>query len=163
MIQLYIYVYLVFPRGSVGKEVCLQCRLRGKAQVCVNRHKGRHRREFLSLCPHGSFNYFYGAFLLGILWANHSGVCGSQSLLVYLRILPHVYASLSQDGFYWKGVWAEKASLNLIPLSAWKEPCSMHVWCREIWLLQEAQIRGLGRAKPPPLICLPVILWSLNQ
>ena len=46
--------------------------------------------NFLSFCPHGSFNYFYGAFLLGILWANHSGVCGSQSLLVYLRILPHV-------------------------------------------------------------------------
>ena len=46
--------------------------------------------NFLSFCPHGSFNYFYGAFLLGILWANHSGVPGSQSLLVYFRILPRV-------------------------------------------------------------------------
>ena len=46
--------------------------------------------EFLSFCPHGSFNYFYGAFLLGILWANHSGVGGSQSLLVYLRIFSRV-------------------------------------------------------------------------
>ena len=50
--------------------------------------------EFLSLCPHGSLNYFYEAYLLGFLWANHSDLPGSQSILVYVRILSCVCTHL---------------------------------------------------------------------
>ena len=50
--------------------------------------------EFLSLYPHGSLNYFYEAFLLGFVWANHSDLPGPQSILVYLRILSCVHTHL---------------------------------------------------------------------
>ena len=50
------------------------------------------------LSPHGSFSHFYGAFLPGFLWPIM--ISPVQSLyLIYLRVLPCAYASLSQDGF----------------------------------------------------------------
>ena len=49
--------------------------------------------------PHGSWNHFYGAYLPGFIWPIIS-LCLVLSLkLVYLRVLPCVHASLSQDGF----------------------------------------------------------------
>ena len=58
------------------------------------------------LHPHGSLNYFYGAFLLGFLLAIHFDLTGLQSMFDIFKVSPMcVQACLSQDRIYWRGLW----------------------------------------------------------
>ena len=73
--------------------------------------------------------------------------------LVHLRTLPCVlHASLSQDGFYWKGIWVEHP-LTWLPFGL--------QWAflrRAISWLWEQEICDLGRAQPPRLNCPAVLV-----
>ena len=67
--------------------------------------------------PRGSLNYFYGTFLPGSLLSVLSNCLAHSPCLVYLRILQcvHTQASLSQDGFYRKGLWVAWYQLASLP------------------------------------------------
>ena len=75
----------------------VKCLLGGKRVQCMwIDTRADSERELLH---HGHLNHLHGAFLPGSLWPIIL-ICLVLSLyLVYLRILPCVYTSLSQDGF----------------------------------------------------------------
>ena len=56
-------------------------------------------------CPCGSLNHLYGALLPGFLWPVILLCLVLSPYLVYLRVLPCVRTSLSQDGFQRRGLW----------------------------------------------------------
>ena len=71
--------------------------------MCGQTHRQTQKERELSPC--GSFSHFYGAFLPDFLWPIIMISLVQSLYLVYLRVLPCAYASLSQDGFYQRGLW----------------------------------------------------------
>ena len=65
--------------------------------------------------PRGSFNYFYGTFLLDFLWPIILVCLVPSPCLIYLRILPYVHASLTQAGFFRRGLWVAWHWLASLP------------------------------------------------
>ena len=79
-----------FPRrGKVVKQV--KYLLGGKQSTA---HTGGLRERVAELCPCGSLNYFYGAFLPGFLWPIILICLGHSPYLAYLRALPWVCTHL---------------------------------------------------------------------
>ena len=129
----------------------------------MDRHTGRLRGRVCELYPHGSLNHLYGAFLPGslepiIIYLVH----GPYS--VYFRILPCVHASLSQDGFYLKGLWVAWPQLASHPFDLQAAFLHMYGWggfltsrMRNIW-------SGQG---PVSSLIRPAVLilefWSLGN
>ena len=72
-----------------------------------------------------------------------------------------VFASLSQDGFYQKGLWVGNIPCQNSP-SASKEPF-LHMCGRGGLLTSRKEIHGLGRAEPTPLIAPLFSPWSFIQ
>ena len=68
---------------------------------------GRLRERVPELRPCGSLKYFYEVFLPGSLEeTNHFGLPCSQSIFGISQDPPKcAQASLSQNGFYRKGIW----------------------------------------------------------
>ena len=66
--------------------------MRMKKSVRVDRQEWTQR--VAESRPHGSLNYFYGAFPLGFLWAVILICLVHSPYLVYLRILPCVHMHL---------------------------------------------------------------------
>ena len=62
--------------------------------------------SLLCVYPHGSLNYSV-VFLLGFLQPFILICLVHGRYLMFLRILSYAHASLSQDGFYHKGLWVE--------------------------------------------------------
>ena len=74
----------------------------------MDRHTGGLTGRVAESYPHGILSYFYGAFLLGFLLANHLYLPCSQSMFSISQDPPMcVHTSLSQDEFYCKGLWVE--------------------------------------------------------
>ena len=96
-----------FPqRWKVVKQV--RCLLRGKRIQCmwIGPLADLGREWVTESHPCDGLNFFYGVFLLGFLWMIlicmvHSPYLVSQDPPMW------VHTSLSQDGFYRKGIWVE--------------------------------------------------------
>ena len=103
----------------------------------MDRHTGRLTGRVAELYPHGILSYFYGAFLLGFLLANHLYLPCSQSMFSISQDPPMcVHTSLSQDEFYCKGLWIEH------PLTADRShPCTAGR-SSTAWASREAFISG---------------------
>ena len=114
----------------------------------MDRHMGERRGRVPVLGPCGSLNYFCGLFLPGFLWPIILICLVHSSYLVYLRILPCVHASLSQDGFFHMWVEHPWAWLRLWPTRS----LSVYMWCRRSSDFRNEKC--LGRAQPPPLVVL---------
>lgn len=106
--------------------------------------------------PRSSLNYFYEAFLVGFLWPIILICLVHTPYVVYQDSLRWVHTSLSQGGFYWRGVMG-RASLGIAPCF-----CLQGAFLRMCgWggLLTSRVRNGLNRAQPPPLIVL-LLPWS---
>ena len=128
---------------------------REKSTVRVYRHTGRLReRESLSLALMQFESLLWGI-SLGFPLANHYDLPGSQSLFGISQDPPmYAHASLSQDGFYRKGIWVEHPLTELF------------------FGLQEAFLHRCGQWSPdfanekyvvwtgPRLLALTVLLFS---
>ena len=67
-------------------------------------------------CPRGSLGHLYGAFLLGFLWPIID-LPGSKSVFGISRDFPRcACTSLSQDGFYGRGLWVDLVTWHHSPL-----------------------------------------------
>ena len=79
----------------------MKCLLGVEEHSSVDRHMGR----FIELHPGDSLNHFYETFLTDFLWPIISIFLVLGVYLVYLRSLPCLCTSLSQDGFHPRGPW----------------------------------------------------------
>ena len=72
----------------------------------MDRSRGRLRGSILESCPSDSLNYFYGGFLVS--FGQSFDLPGSQSIFDISQDPPiGGHASLRQDRFYRRGLWAE--------------------------------------------------------
>ena len=118
-----------FPqRWKVVKQV--KYLLGGKnSTVHVDRHKGRLREGVPESCPHGSFNYFYGAFLLGFLWPIILICLVHSPYLIHFKILPCVHTHLLDKTDFTEKAYEWGTSLDTILL--WPpRSLSVLVWLR---------------------------------
>ena len=151
-------VHCLFFFFFLVKQV--KCLLGGK-MVCENRPaQAGSERESSS---HASLNHLYGAFLPGFLWPLILLCLALSPYLVYLRVLPCVRTSLSQDRFYRRGLWVGWHHLlwgDAPSLLSYKEPfctyvpgkVSLTLRIRHMWSLY--LLSGQGSASPPSSYCL---------
>ena len=101
---------------------------REKSTVHVGRHTGRLReRENHWVTPSWLFESLLWGISSGFPLANHCDLPGSQSTVGRSQDPPAcVHASLSQDGFYWKGIWVEHP-LTILPFGL-QGAFSGYVW-----------------------------------
>ena len=123
---------------------------RKKSTVRMDRHTGRLRGRVPESHPCGNLNYFYGAFLLVVLWPVFFDLPGSQSISGISQDLSmYVHASLSKHGFYHKSLWVFLASLPFDLQGAFLCTCShgglLTSRMRNMWS---------GKAQPHPLTVL---------
>ena len=129
---------------------------RKKSIVCVDRHTGRLRGRVPELCPHGSLNHLYGAFLPVFLWPNFLICLDHSPYLAYVMIL----SSLGQDRFYRTGVWVEHPLTSSPPLISNEPFCARVV--REVSWLWEWEMCGLGKVRSSPSVVLLFSFWSFS-
>ena len=101
--------------------------------------------------------------------ANHFDLPGSESIFGISQDLPMcVHTSLSQDGFYRRGLWIDLASFSISPLLTSKEPFCACVVGEVSWLL-EWEICGLlssiwaGRSLLSQLSCCSCLGVSVHR
>ena len=111
----------------------------------------------------GGLNYFYGVFLLGFLRPVISDLPGSQFIFSISQDPPMcAHTTLSQDGFYWRGIWVENIPWHQSPL-AFREPLLL-VHDQGGLLTSRKETCGPGRAQPPPLkVLLFLSFWSTRS
>ena len=126
---------------------------RERSTVRVDRPWGRESRWVATLWL---FEWLWWGIFSMFPLANHFDLPGSQVLFGVSQDLPLcAHASLSQDGFYQKGIW-KYHPLSLLPV--W--PARNIFWACVVWEVswfQNEKRCGLGRAQPPRLNC-PAIL-----
>ena len=77
---------------------------------------GRLRQRVPESLPCGTLNYFYRVFFFRFPFANNFDLPGSQFIFGMSEDPSmYAYASLSQDGSYYKGIWVEHP-LALLPI-----------------------------------------------
>ena len=138
-------------RKTKSSETCEVFIRRKKSTVCVDRHTGRFKQTVSESHPCSSLNYFYGIFLPGFVWPGILICLVHSPHLVYLRILPCVRASLSQDGSYCKGSWVDYPLtwLSFHFQGAFSVRCGQGGFQTSEW-----DICGLCSLQLPPLIAL---------
>ena len=86
----------------------------GGSTACVDRYMGRLREESLSCTLLTVWMPFKGHFFSGFPLASHLDLPSSQSIFAVSQDLPLcLHISLSQDGFYWRGLWVQHPLASL--------------------------------------------------
>ena len=112
--------------------------------------------------PRGSLDSFYGGISFWFPLANHCDLPGSRFRFGVSQDPPVcAHASLSQDGFYRKGIWVKRL-WTLLPFGL-KGAFSVHVWSRRSPDFEhEKYVVWTG----PSFLALVVLLfssWSFDQ
>ena len=142
-----------FPQRR--KEVKLVKYLLEGKRVHVGRHTGRLReRESHWVTPSWLFESLLWGISSGFPLANHCDLPGSQSTVGRSQDPPvWVHASLSQDGFYWKGIWVEHP-LTILPFGL-QGSFSGYVWSEKSDF-RENTWSGQG---PVSSLNCPILSW----